>query len=115
MAIKKSQIYSSLWDNCDQFRGGMDASIYKDYILSILFVKYISDKYGNRNDSEITIPKGGSFNDMVELKGKPEIGKGINDVIKTLAEENGLKGIIDVADFDDSDKLGSGKEKVDKL
>lgn len=115
MAIKKSQIYSDLWQSCDEFRGGMDASQYKDYILAILFVKYISDKYGNQKDSAIAIPKDGSFDDMVALKGKPEIGEGINKIIAKLAEENGLRGIIDVADFNDSDKLGSGKEKVDKL
>ena len=115
MAIKKSEIYSDLWQSCDQFRGGMDPSQYKDYILSILFVKYISDKYKNQQDSTITIPKGGSFDDMVALKGKSEIGDGMNKIIAKLAEENDLKGIIDEADFDDSDKLGSGKEKVDKL
>ncbi len=115
MAIKKSQIYQQLWESCDEFRGGMDASIYKDYILSILFVKYISDKYKNQKDSAITIPKGGGFDDMVALKGKAEIGDGMNKIIAKLAEENGLKGIIDEADFDDSEKLGSGKEKVDKI
>ncbi len=115
MAIKKSEIYSQLWSSCDEFRGGMDASQYKDYILSILFVKYISDKYKNQKESAITIPKGGSFDDMVALKGKPEIGDEMNKIIKKLAEENDLSGIIDEADFDDSDKLGSGKEKVDKI
>ena len=115
MAIKKSQIYQQLWDSCDEFRGGMDATQYKDYILSILFVKYLTDKYKDQKDSAITIPKGGSFDDMIALKGKSDIGDGMNKIIAKLAEENNLKGIIDEADFDDSDKLGSGKEKVDKL
>ncbi len=115
MAIKKSEIYSELWKSCDELRGGMDASQYKDYILAILFVKYISDKFGQQKDLPITIPKQGGFQDMVALKGKPEIGEGINKIIAKLAEENGLKGIIDVADFNDSDKLGSGKAKVDRL
>ena len=115
MAIKKSEIYNNLWKSCDEFRGGMDPSQYKDYILSILFVKYISDKYKNQKDSAITIPEGGSFDDMIALKGKAEIGDQMNKIIKKLAEENDLTGIIDEADFDDSDKLGSGKEKVDKL
>jgi|APSaa5957512535_1039671.scaffolds.fasta_scaffold18334_2 type I restriction enzyme M protein len=115
MAIKKSEIYSELWKSCDELRGGMDASQYKDYILAILFVKYLSDKYSGKKDSPITIPKGGSFADMVALKGNSTIGDGINKILAKLAEENGLKGIIDVADFDDSGKLGSGKTKVDKL
>jgi len=115
MAIKKSELYSSLWESCDALRGGMDASLYKDYILVLLFIKYTSDKYADDSESIIEIPKGGGFLDLVELKGKTDIGDGINKVIAKLAEANGLKGIIDVADFNDSDKLGSGKEMQDKL
>ena len=47
MAIKKSQLYASLWQSCDELRGGMDASQYKDYILTLLFMKYVSDKAAN--------------------------------------------------------------------
>ena len=115
MAIKKSEIYSDLWKSCDQLRNKMEPSEYKDYILSILFVKYVSDKYGKQQDSTISVPKGGSFDDMILLKGKTNIGEGINKIIAKLAEENGLKGIIDVADFNDSEKIGSGKTKVDTL
>jgi len=115
MAIKKSELYSSLWKSCDELRGGMDASQYKDYILVLLFVKYVSDKYGGKKDTLVKVPKGGSFQDMVDLKGKPEIGDGINKIIAKLAEENELKGVIDVADFNDSDKLGSGKDMQDRL
>ncbi len=63
----------------------------------------------------IEVPKGGSFADMVALKGKPEIGDGINKIIAKLAEPNDLKGVIDVADFNDSDKLGKGKEMQERL
>ena len=45
MALKKSELYSSLWSSCDELRGGMDASQYKDYVLVPLFIKYFSDKY----------------------------------------------------------------------
>jgi hypothetical protein len=45
VAIKKSELYSSLWSSCDELRGGMDASQYKDYVLVLLFIKYVSDKY----------------------------------------------------------------------
>lgn len=115
MAVKKSQIYSSLWASCNALRGGMDATIYKDYILVLLFVKYVSDKYGNDPYAPVVVPEGGSFADMVKLVGNKNIGEGINTVIAKLAEENGLRGIIDNADFDDSDKLGKGDEKVKRL
>ncbi|MBE0535049.1 MAG: type I restriction-modification system subunit M [Phycisphaerae bacterium] len=115
MAIKKSELYSSLWKSCDQLRGGMDASQYKDYVLILLFVKYVSDKYAGVKDPLIEIPKGGSFADMVSLKSNKEIGDGINKIIAKLAEANELKGVIDVADFNDPDKLGRGKEMVDRL
>lgn len=115
MAVKKSQIYSSLWASCNALRGGMDATIYKDYILVLLFVKYVSDKYGNDPYAPVVVPEGGSFADMVKLVGTKNIGEGINVIIKKLAEDNGLLGIIDLADFDDSDKLGKGDEKVKRL
>jgi type I restriction enzyme M protein len=115
MAIKKSELYSSLWKSCDELRGGMDASQYKDYVLVLLFVKYVSDKYAYEKYAPIVIPEGGSFRDMVALKGKKDIGEGINKIIAALAEANELKGVIDVADFDNPDKLGKGKEMVDRL
>ena len=115
MAIKKSELYSSLWASCDELRGGMDPSQYKDYILVLLFVKYVSDKYAGDADAIIEIPEGGSFKDMQALKGKPDIGNQINIIIGVLAGTNELKGVIDVADFADDDKLGKGKEMVDKL
>ena len=67
MAIKKSDLYSSLWQSCDELRGGMDASQYKDYVLFMLFIKYITDKYGDSTDfaPPVTIPKGASFMDML--------------------------------------------------
>ena len=115
MAIKKTELYSSLWKSCDELRGGMDASQYKDYILTLLFVKYVSDKYANDPYGIILVPQGGSFADMVRLKGKPEIGDRINKIISSLAKENDLQGVIDIADFNDEDKLGRGKEMVDRL
>ncbi len=93
----------------------MDASQYKDYVLVLLFMKYVSDRYEGKEDALIEIPEGGSFRDMVALKGSKDIGEGINTIIANLAETNELKGVIDVADFDDDDKLGKGKEKQDRL
>ncbi len=115
MAIKKSQLYSSIWQGCDELRGGMDASQYKDYVLVLLFVRYVSDKYAGKNDALVDVPSGGSFNDLIKLKGQPNIGEGINTVLSTLAEANGLKGVIDIVDFNDEDKLGKGKEMQDRL
>jgi type I restriction enzyme M protein len=115
MALKKSQLYSSLWSSCDELRGGMDASQYKDYILTLLFMKYVSDKYAGKPGGVIDVPDGGSFADMVKLKGDKEIGDKINKIITKLAEANDLKGVIDVADFNDEDKLGKGKEMQDRL
>jgi type I restriction enzyme M protein len=115
MAIKKSELYSSLWKSCDELRGGMDASQYKDYVLVLLFVKYVSDKWAGQADALIEVPEGGSFADMLALKGDKEIGDKINKIIAKLAEANDLKGVIDVADFNDADKLGKGKEMQDRL
>ena len=113
MAIKKSDLYSSLWQSCDELRGGMDASQYKDYVLVLLFVKYISDKYAGQPYAQIIIPEGASFADMVALKGSSDIGDQINKrILGPLAEANKLS---DMPDFNDPTKLGDGKEKVDRL
>ena len=115
MAIKKSDLYASLWKSCDKLRGGMDASQYKDYVLVLLFMKYVSDRAKSNKDSLLDIPEGGGFADLVALKGKADIGDGINKVIGKLADANELRGVIDVADFNDDSKLGKGKEMVDRL
>lgn len=115
MAIKKTELYSSLWASCDELRGGMDASQYKDYVLTMLFMKYVSDKAKHDPNAMIEVPAGASFDEMVSLKGKTEIGEGLNKIIAKLAEENDLKSVIDIADFNDEDKLGKGKEMVDRL
>ncbi len=115
MAVKKSQIYSSLWQSCDKLRGGMDASQYKDYILVFLFVKYVSDRYAGDPNAVIVVPEGGSFADMVKLRGQKDIGDKIDQIIAKLAEANGLQGVINIAHFNNPDKLGDGKEMIDRL
>ena len=142
MAVKKSELYSSLWKSCDELRGGMDASQYKDYILDILFIKYVSDKYTNDPNAMVTIPrgeniseddlklakiankdvtlkeilKGGSFEDMVYLKNKTFIGDGINIIFGNFQTANPdlTKGIT-FADFNDENKLGVGTDMVRRL
>lgn len=108
MAVKKSELYSTLWKCCDELRGGMDASQYKDYVLVILFVKYISDKSRSDEGFDIDIPGGCYFEDFVALKGNPNIGEEMNKKMAALAEANQLDGVF-VADFEDDAKLGKGK------
>jgi type I restriction enzyme M protein len=115
MAIKKTELYSSLWASCDELRGGMDASQYKDYVLTMLFLKYISDKYSNDDFAIIEIPEDATFDKISELKGNKEIGDKLNIIIRKIAEANNLRGVIDVADFNDEDKLGKGKDMIDRL
>jgi type I restriction enzyme M protein len=113
MALKKSELYSSIWSSCDELRGGMDASQYKDYVLVLLFVKYISDKYAGQQYAPIQVPAGARFADMVALKGNPEIGDLINKkILGPLAQANSLS---DMPDFNDSTRLGDGKEKIERL
>ncbi|TAE04887.1 MAG: type I restriction-modification system subunit M, partial [Bacteroidetes bacterium] len=115
MAIKKSELYSSLWAGCDALRGGMEPSEYKNYVLVLLFIKYVSDKYANHKNALITIPEGGGFEDMRRLKGKADIAEKIDVAIGALAKENDLAGVIDVFSFQDEEKVGKGKERVDRL
>ena len=117
MAVKKTALYSSLWASCDELRGGMDASQYKNYVLTMLFMKYVSDKYAGNPDALLVVPEGGSFEDIVALKGDKEIGDRINKIIATFARENGLESLFGTAenDFNNEDKLGKGKEMVDRL
>jgi type I restriction enzyme M protein len=113
VALKKSELYSSLWASCDELRGGMDASQYKDYVLVLLFIKYVSDKYAGQVFAPITVPPGASFKDMVALKGKSDIGDQINKhIVAPLFNANQLS---DPPDFNDPTKLGTGKEMVDRL
>lgn len=129
MAVKKTELYSSLWASCDTLRGGMDASQYKDYVLTLLFMKYVTDKFLNQPYSEITVfdkvndPEedaekriGCSFNDFIALKNNKNIGEGMDKIIARLAQANPkLKGIIDNAHFNDEAKIGKDKEMVDTL
>jgi len=118
MAIKKSDLYSSLWASCDELCGGMDASQYKDYVLFMLFIKHVSDKYGGSDDftSPVTIPPGASVKDMVALKCKSDIGDKINtQVIQPLSDANIRLARSDFPDFSDPNKLGEGQAMVDRL
>ncbi|MBK9648961.1 MAG: type I restriction-modification system subunit M N-terminal domain-containing protein, partial [Deltaproteobacteria bacterium] len=107
MRVKKQQLYASLWKSCDELRGGMDASQYKDYILVLLFLKYISDR-STASGLGLEVPEGASFNDLMKLRGKTNIGEAINKALDDIAKANELGTSITQADFDDDDKLGKG-------
>ena len=116
MAIKKSELYSSLWASCNELRGGMDASQYKDYVLTFLFIKYVSDKSLNDPRAMIVVPHGCTFPDIVKLKGDKEIGEKLNIVLDAIAKENELSWLVNKDnDFNDEERLGKGKEMVDRL
>ncbi|GAA8352056.1 type I restriction-modification system subunit M [Helicobacter pylori] len=119
MAIKKSELYSSLWAGADSLRGGMDASEYKNYVLNLLFLKYISDKARNdaknNTDSAIEVPQGCFYEDILALEGDKEIGDKLNKIIAEIAKKNQLEGAIDSVDFNDNTKLGEGKAMIDTL
>ena len=106
MALKKSERYSSPWHGADQLRGGMYASQSKDDVLVLLFVKYVSYKHAGQPSALIDVLATDSFADIVALEGDKEIGDKLNKVITRLAKTDDLKGVIDVADFSDADKLG---------
>lgn len=117
MAIKKSQLYTKLWQACDELRGGMDASQYKDYVLVILFIKYISDR-AKKGDADlyIDLPQGCAFDDLVTLKGKSDIGERMNVILSRIGEANEqLADTITNADFADEQKLGKGKDLVETV
>ena len=117
MAVKKSVLYSRIWDSCNMLRskGGMDATQYKNYVLIVLFMKVITDKYYNKKDSLIEVPNDANFNTMISLKGKKNIGEEFNKILAKIAEENDLQNVIDVIDFNDENKLGKGKDMIDGL
>lgn len=118
MALKKTDLYASLWASCDELRGGMDASQYKDFVLFMLFIKYVSDKYGDAQSfaPPVIIPKGASFQDMIALKGNSNIGERINtEIIQPLIDKNTKLSSGDFPNFNDSTKLGEGNDKVERL
>lgn len=113
--MKKSELYSILWEACNKLRGGVEPSRYKDYVLVLLFFKYVSDRYKGQKFSEFTIAEGASFEDLIAAKGKTTVGEDVDKIIQKFLEVNGLQGSLPDVSFNNRDELGSGKELVDKV
>lgn len=115
MAVKKSELYSLLWEACNKLRGGVEPSRYKDYVLVLLFFKYVSDRYKGQRFAEFTVSEGASFDDLIAAKGKSDVGERVDKIIQKFLEENRLQGSLPDVSFNNPDELGSGKELVDKV
>lgn len=115
MAVKKSELYSLLWEACNKLRGGVEPARYKDYVLVLLFFKYVSDRYKGQPFAEFTISEGASFDDLIKAKGKSDVGERVDKIIQKFLEDNRLQGSLPDVSFNNPDELGTGKELVDKV
>lgn len=115
MAVKKSELYPVLWEACNKLRGGVEPSRYKDYVLVLLFFKYVSDRYKGQRYAEFTVKEGASFDDLIAAKGKSDVGERVDKILQKFLEDNRLQGSLPDVSFNNPDELGSGKELVDKV
>ena len=115
MAVKKSELYSILWEACNKLRGGVEPSRYKDYVLVLLFFKYVSDRYKGKRFAEFEVNEGASFDDLIKAAGKSDVGERVDVIIQKFLEDNKLKGLLPDVSFNNPDELGKGKELVDKV
>lgn len=113
--MKKSELYSLLWEACNKLRGGVEPARYKDYVLVLLFFKYVSDRYKGQPFAEFTVSKGASFDDLILAKGKSDVGERVDKIIQKFLEDNRLQGSLPDVSFNNPEELGSGKELVDKV
>lgn len=113
--MKKSELYSLLWEACNKLRGGVEPARYKDYVLVLLFFKYVSDRYKGQPFAEFTIREGASFEDLIAAKGKSDVGERVDKIIQKFLEDNRLQGSLPDVSFNNPDELGTGKELVDKV
>ena len=116
MAIKKSQLYSSLWSACDKLRGSMEPSEYKNYVLVLLFLKYVSDMYAGEKNALVVVPDGSSYKNLLALTSG--IGEGIDEALGLLAGANeSLQGVInnETVFFNNEERFGKGAKMDKKL
>jgi type I restriction enzyme M protein len=128
----QSTINNVVWKACDTFRGTMDGSDYKDYVLTMLFVKYLSDfykekleqlqaEYGDKTDrieaklkrEKFRLDESCTFDYLVKHKEAPNLGEIMNKVLERIEEDNRdkLEGIFRSIDFNNKNKLGDTKER----
>ncbi|ERS34487.1 N-6 DNA methylase [Cutibacterium avidum] len=115
MAVKKTELYSLLWEAANKLRGGVEPARYKDYVLTLLFFKYVSDRYKGQRYGDFTVEEGASFDDLIAAKGKKDIGERVDKILSAFLEENQLQGSLPEVSFNNEDELGRGKELVDKV
>lgn len=133
--INQDEINKALWAACDTFRGTVSADTYKDFILTMLFLKYISDvwqdhydeyqeQYGNEpeliaemmKNERFVLPEGASFYDLYKKRNEPGNGERIDQALHALEEANGTKlrdaskSVFQDISFN-TDKLGEEKQK----
>lgn len=113
--MKKSELYSMLWEACNKLRGGVEPARYKDYVLLLLFHKYVTDRYKGQPYAMFKVTPGTSFDDLIAAKGKPDVGERVDKIIQKFMEDNHLQGALPDVSFNNADELGSGKELVDKV
>jgi len=113
--VKKSELYSLLWEACNKLRGGVEPARYKDYVLVLLFFKYVSDRYKGQPFAEFKISDGASFDDLIKAKGKSDVGERVDKILQKFLEDNKLQGALPDVSFNNPDELGYGKELVDKV
>lgn len=115
MAVKKSELYSILWEACNKLRGGVEPSRYKDYVLVLLFFKYVSDRYKGQKFSNFKVSEGSSFENLISWKNKPNVGEEVDKIIEKFKEDNDLQGALPSVSFNNVEELGAGKELVAKV
>lgn len=133
-SISQSEINKAVWDACDTFRGVISADTYKDFILTMLFLKYLSDMYRDEyntlmaeygdadlvkelmSNQRFVLPDGASFWDLYELRHQPGNGQRIDEALHAIEEANGnkLKNVFQDISFN-TDRLGNEKKKNELL
>ena len=134
--VTQQEINQTAWAACDTFRGVVDAGQYKDYILVMLFLKYISDLWNDHFETykkqfkedevrvrrrmereRFVLPKGASFYDLYEKRNEANIGELINIALEKIEDANRakLEGVFRNIDFNSESNLGRTKDRNRRL